>query len=227
MYKIDLHVHTKYASACGYMTAEMLVDGYIKAGYSAIAITDHFNRHTYENLLGAPEGSEGFKRFIQGYEIVKVEAEKHGIKVYRGVEIRFDNDPNDYLLYNYPDWLLENMDEVLKMSLADFYEISKKTDALLIQAHPYREICTPALPCLLDGIEVENTHPWHNSHNDLARRFAEKNPQFILTGGSDCHNPEHLGKGGILTDTLPANDDELVKLLKSGKYTILTTNIDI
>ena len=225
MYKIDLHVHTKYSSACGHMSAEELVKGYSEAGYNAIAITDHFCRTTYEQLLGSPKGNDGLKAFLQGYDAVKAEAEKYGIKVYRGAELRFDEDVNDYLLYNYPDWLLENMDEVLKMSLADFYELSKKTDALLIQAHPYREWCTPAPSEYLDGIELVNTHPWHNSHNELASQLAKENPRFILTGGSDCHDPVHLGRGGILSDTLPVNDEELARLLKSDKYTIMTTNI--
>lgn len=226
MYKIDLHVHTKYSSACGHMSAEELVKGYSEAGYSAIAITDHYCRITHEQLLGSPDSSDALKKFLQGYEVVKAEAEKYGITVYRGAELRFDEGLNDYLLYNYPDWLLENMDEVLKMSLADFYKLSKKTDALLIQAHPYREWCTPAPVEYLDGIELVNMHPWHNSHNELASQFAKENPQFILTGGSDCHDPEHLGRGGILSDTLPKNDKELAELLKSGNYTYLTTNVD-
>ena len=225
MYKIDLHVHTKYSSACGHMSAEELVKGYSEAGYSAIAITDHYCRITYEQLLGSPKGKDSLKEFLRGYEEVKAEAEKYSITVYRGAELRFDEGLNDYLIYNYPDYLLDDFDKVLKMGLADFYPLAKAAGATLIQAHPYREWCTPAPSEHLDGIELVNTHPWHNSHNELASQLAKENPRFILTGGSDCHAPEHLGRGGILSDTLPRNDEELAELLKSRKYTILTTNI--
>ena len=222
MYKIDLHVHTKYSSTCGFMTAEMLVDGYIEAGYSAIAITDHCNRSTYKKILDSPRGSEGFKKFIQGYELVKAEGEKRGLTVYRGVEVRFDGDHNDYLVYNYPDYLFDDFESVLSMGLERFYPLAKEAGATLIQAHPCREACTPAPSHLLDGIEVCNTHPWHDNDNEASVQYAKENPHLITTGGSDCHNTEHLGRGGIITESLPRNDAELAELLKSGKYEILT-----
>ena len=227
MYKIDLHIHTKYSSACSVMTADILAEEYAKAGYSAITITDHLNRTTYKQLLNSPKGEVGFKQFIRGYENVKAEAEKRGLIVYRAAEIKFDADPNDYLVFNYPDSLFKDLNTVMEMGLEKFRPLAKEAGALIIQAHPFREICRPAMPSLLDGVEVANTHPRHENNNALAERFANENPSLIKIGGSDCHRPEDLARGGILSDTLPKNDEELAELLKSGKYTILTTNIDI
>ena len=208
------------------MTADMIVEKYAEAGYSAIAITDHANRTTFKELLDSSNGEEGFRKFIQGYENVKAAAEKHGIIVYRGAEIRFDSDPNDYLIFNYPDNLLCDLDAVMKMGLKNFYSIAKNTGTLIIQAHPFREICTPADANLLDGVEIANTHARHKNNNSSAQEFAERNPHLIKIGGSDCHRPEDAGRGGILSDTLPKTDSELSTLLKSGKYSILTTNVD-
>ena len=227
MYKIDLHIHTKYSSACSIMTADMLAFEYVKAGYSAIAITDHLNRATYRDLLNSPKGEIGFREFIKGYENIKYEAEKYGLTVYRGAEIRFDGDPNDYLIFNYPDTLFNDLNDVMAMGLKNFYPLAKRAGALIIQAHPCREICTPAAPNLLDGVEVANAHARHENNNGLAEQFANEHRHLIKIGGSDCHRPEDLGRGGIISDTLPKSDSELAELLKSKKYTILTTNIDI
>ena len=47
MYKIELHMHTKYGSGCGQMEEKALVDGYLKAGYQAVVVTDHFCRDSF------------------------------------------------------------------------------------------------------------------------------------------------------------------------------------
>ena len=41
MYKIELHLHTKYSSGCGQMSAQELISGYKAAGYAGIVVTDH------------------------------------------------------------------------------------------------------------------------------------------------------------------------------------------
>ena len=122
--------------------------------------------------------------------------------------------------------LFNDLDAAMKMGLEKFYPLAKEAGALVIQAHPFREICTPALPNLLDGLEIANTNLRHDDNNELAMQFANEHSHLIKTGGSDCHRPEDLGRGGILSDTLPKNDCELVKLLESEKYTVLTTNVD-
>ena len=47
MYKIELHLHTKYSSGCGQLDEKELISGYKAAGYSAIVVTDHYNRDTF------------------------------------------------------------------------------------------------------------------------------------------------------------------------------------
>jgi len=222
MYKIELHMHTKYSSGCGQMSAEELISGYKAAGYSAVVVTDHYNRDTYAMLGIDPAASvDRLGPFLEGYYRVKEEGEKQGIRVYRGAELRFDGSSNDYLLFNYPDSMLLEPEALFTMGLPAFYEAHLGTGALLIQAHPNRSWCAPADPKYLDGVEVYNMHPFHLNQNELTVAMAEAHPHLIRTGGSDCHKPEHLGRGGIISETLPKDDAELVELLKSGNYRII------
>ena len=222
MYKIELHLHTKYSSGCGQMSAEELISGYKAAGYAGIVVTDHYNRDTYamKNIDPAAD-CDRLTPFLEGYYKMKEEGEKQGIRIYRGAELRFDGSFNDYLLYNYPDSMLSDPEKLFTMGLEAFYESHLGTGSLLIQAHPTRTWCGPADPKFLDGVEVFNMHPFHNNQNELTVAMAEANPHLIRTGGSDCHATDHIGRGGILSETLPKNDTELAALLRSGNYTVI------
>lgn len=44
MFRVDTHIHTSEVSPCGKLTARETVEGYRKAGYDAICISDHLNR---------------------------------------------------------------------------------------------------------------------------------------------------------------------------------------
>ncbi len=225
MFKIEMHLHTKYASGCGKMDAQQIVDAYLAAGFHGIVVTDHYNRRTEWHPRMQESSREAIWGFPEGYLRVREAGEKAGLKVYRGAEIRFDESNNDYLLYDYPDSLLQNPEGLFQMGLAKFYPLARAAGALLLQAHPFRDTCRPACfpvdPALLDGIEVCNANPRHNSHNDLALAMAQANSGLIRVCGSDCHQPEDVGLGGILCETLPENDRALAALLRSGNYQLL------
>lgn len=222
MYRIELHMHTKYSSACGELTARELAEGYRAAGYSAIAVTDHYNRETFAmkgvDLL-APVDKLG--PYLEGYERVREEGARQGLVVYRGAELRFDGSQNDYLLFHYPDQLLAEPERIFRMTLAEFAPLARAVGAVLIQAHPFRRGCTPADLSLLDGVEVSNQHPGHANHNELALELARRDPRLFRTGGSDCHETRHIGRGGICSETLPADDSQLAALLRSGAFTAI------
>ena len=57
MYRIETHLHTAYVSRCGWLGAQALIRMYAAGGYSAICVTDHYNRDTFDYLetdLSAP-----------------------------------------------------------------------------------------------------------------------------------------------------------------------------
>lgn len=221
MYKIETHLHTKHSSKCGWLDAEALAAGYLAAGYAAVAVTDHYNRTTFE-YLGVDLSAPGDKTvpFLEGYRRMREAGEKRGLKVFQGAELRFDECENDYLLFGCPDSLLADPEPVFRMGIAAFAPIARAAGALLVQAHPYRKKCTPAIACYLDGLEVCNRNPRHENHNDWAEGYAR---QFGLLrlGGSDCHRTEDVGLGGILTGELPGSTAAFVQLLREGRYTLL------
>ena len=203
MYKIETHLHTTYISHCGWLGAQAIMKAYSAAGYDAICVTDHYNRDTFDYIemdLSTP-GSKT-RDFLLGYHRLKREGEKYGIRVYAGAELRFDGSQNDYLLYGFHDELLADPERVMSEGLEAF-------------APKYR-----ADGALLDGVEVLNLNPRHDSHNDLALAYAEEH-HLLMTAGSDCHRPGDEGTTGILAETLPEDSFGYADLIRSGKYTII------
>lgn len=80
---------------------------------------------------------------------------------------------------------------------------------------------------LLDGIEVFNGsiggHYGTDSHNDRAKAYAEQF-KFIKTSGTDLHYPTDKILGGIKTEEKITSINQLVDILKSGKYTLIEEN---
>lgn len=221
MHKIETHLHTTYISRCGWLGAQALLSMYAEGGYSAICVTDHYNRTCLEYAdidLRSP-GSKT-EAFLLGVRRLQREAKRYQIRVYPGAEVRFDGSPNDYLLYGFHPDLLADPERVISEGVEAFSKRCKEQGALLIQAHPYRKGCTPAPAHLLDGIEVLNCNPRHDSQNSLAKSYAEQY-NLIQTAGSDCHRPGDQCRSGIVSDWLPEDDKELVALLRSGQYELI------
>ena len=105
----------------------------------------------------------------------------------------------------------------MRGGLAKFSERCRADGALLIQAHPFREKCTPAPAEYIDGVEVQNTNPRHDSRDSLALSYAKKH-HLLMTAGSDCHRPGDECRSGILSDTLPKDGFEFARLIRSGNY---------
>ena len=220
-YRIETHLHTKHTSECGWLDARTLVEEYHKAGYSAIAVTDHYSRITFNYLgINTVMPGNGADRFFTGYYRMKEEGARRGLRIYKGAELCFDEGCNDYLLFNYPDGLLSEPEEIFRMGIAAFAPLARSAGALLIQAHPFRNKCTPVSACYLDGVEIVNGSPRYENHNDQAEWYARQF-DLICTGGSDCHRIEDVGRSGIVAPALPENDDAFAQLLRESKYTII------
>ena len=100
------------------------------------------------------------------------------------------------------------------MELEEFYKFKERVDQdiLVYQAHPFRDKMTIVDPELLDGVEVYNGNPRHDSRNDLANLYAKRH-HLKKISGSDFHQVEDLARGGILLSENPDNEQELVQLL--------------
>lgn len=218
MFKIETHCHTNIVSACGWLTPDEIISGYKQKGYDAITITDHFHRSWMSTINY--RGKDVAAEFSRGYDAVSDAGEKAGIKIYYGAELRFDENDNDYLLLGFEKELLNNAYEIFRMGIGEFSKIAKRAGALIIQAHPFRNGCTPANPSFIDGVEVYNMNVRHNNHNDEALAFAKKN-RLIMLSGSDCHRIDDIGLSGILSDTLPEDSNTYADLLRSRNFTLI------
>ena len=106
------------------------------------------------------------------------------------------------------------------MNIESFSELAHKNGLLIFQAHPFRKNITRADPKLLDGAEIYNGCPRHESHNDKAEKWAKDNG-LKGTSGSDFHELEDVAHGGIITDTEIKHNKDLLKILTENNYEII------
>lgn len=217
--KIELHAHTSHSSACGRVDAAEGVAMYCAAGYDAMVITDHYNTYNLDRFSGSP--LEKTRAWLGGYEQAKAAGDRLGLNVLFGLEARIPGSENDYLIYGVePDFVLENP-QLHELDLPGLHALCRRYGALLVQAHPNRSMCTPADHEYLDGVEVFNGNPRHDSHNDLTLAQAARTPRLVRTSGSDFHRPEDLARGGIVTARDIRTSRELADCLQSGDFELL------
>lgn len=214
-YKYDLHVHTDETSPCGKVKASEVVRLYKGEGYHGIVITDHYFDGFFESLSDM-SWKDKIGCYLEGYRNAYKAGLKTGLRVILGMELRFNENWNDYLVYGLDEKFMVEHPELYKLSLSEFRKLIAGTGIMVFQAHPYRPLMIVADPELLDGVEVYNGNPRHDSLNKKAERFASKH-ELIGISGSDFHQPQDLARGGMLLTELIGTPEELVAALKNGK----------
>lgn len=214
-YQIELHAHTSPASSCSQILPEDLAVIYKNLGYDAVTVANHF-MYKYQNL----SKNELVDRFFDDFLRAEKKGEEIGIKVLLAAEIRFTENGNDYLVFGVTRKMMEEIYDLLPYGIENFRKEYKMTDSVFIQAHPFREGMEKVDPSLLDGIEIFNMHPNHNSKVGLASVYAKEHSFPVVTAGSDFHHPnrKHEGVSAIRSTYLPRDSFELAKLLKSADY---------
>ncbi len=213
-YKIETHAHTSPMSPCADFTPQEVVKLYTEIGFSAIAITNHFCPYSFGN----DPKEKVVSRFLSDYYDAKNSGEKYGVQVILGMEIRFPENSNDYLIYGFEETDIGRLFDLTKTDYVSFYKEFKNDKNIIIQAHPFRDSAVRQDPQYLDGIETFNMHPGQNSRIAFATQFAKQHPHLIATCGTDFHHNTHHGLGGILSKTLPKDTFELAELLKSRDF---------
>lgn len=209
--KIELHCHTSGFSECSELPAPEVIRCYRSAGYQGIVLTNHF----YPWL---PKNDKAYKKYIENfleeYSFAKELGEGVGVKVYLGMEIRFEENMNDYLLYGIDEDFVRGIPRKLETAYDFIPYLREHKDVLFIQAHPFRNGMFLVDSTILDGIEVFNLHPNHNSRVGFAAKYAEGEGFAVSTCGSDLHHPGQDALTALLTKELPENEKELVKCLR-------------
>ena len=216
-----MHFHTKNTSNCANVSAKIAVEEYIKAGYDGIVVTDHLSTSTYmkygRELLSWKKKVDFF---LRGYKEALKTANGR-INVLLGMELRFKTSEgdNDYLVYGITEEFLHEHPELLNLNIKKFYKLAQENGFLVFQAHPFRVGMKVTNPNFLDGVEIFNGNPRHNSSNDIAEMWAKKY-DLLVTSGSDYHEIEDLGSGGIWFDKEIKDNKQLVEELLKGEYEI-------
>ena len=214
----ELHTHTYEVSYCSNISAKELVEKHIEKGYTGIVVTDHYTKD-YFSSLGNLSLKEQVDEYLRGYRLAKKTAGDDLI-VLLGMEIRFPENMNDYLVFGVDeDFLYDNL-ELYNLGYVKFKKLCDEKGYILIQAHPFRAGMVRANTKYLHGIEVHNGHPWHDSRNELALEFANDNNVEIHTYGSDVHNLEHIGTGSVITEFNIQNSNDLLTVLKNNSFSL-------
>lgn len=218
MYKYQIHTHTSPTSKCAAMTPCELIKALHDGGYAGCVITNHFY-HGNTGVSRELDWDDFVRAYEEDYIECKREAEKYGLDVIFGVEEGV-GEHNEILCYGVTPTMLYDHPELRENSAENWSRVMRGYGVLVIQAHPTRGLCRPMPLNLIDGIEVYN-----NSHsteyNESAEKFAKEHPELILTSGGDTHHAETAPFAGIATDERIKSGEDLVRILKEGKYRLL------
>lgn len=214
-----MHMHTSEVSPCAKRRAFEGIKDYKEAGYDGVVITDHFNDYVLESFNGSDR--ERVERYLEGYHKAQEAGDTLGIKVLFGIETCLKGSQDDFLIYGATPEFLYEYPKLYEMSLEKLYESVHQAGGLVIQAHPFRGYCQVRDPKFLDGIEVFNGNPRHDSRNDSAVEFVARHSNLIQTSGSDYHEAEDVAKGGMEFKMNICSEQSLKKALVLGEYHLL------
>lgn len=189
---LEPHAHTSESSPCGQLPGAELVRQLKEAGYGAVVIVDHMTP-------GRFLGRQGREAFLAGYRAAKEAGDALGVAVLPGMEIQLKDKPEEYLVYGMEEEeILALPDSVCGESLSDLHDRAKAAGWRIYQAHPYRAKMQPAHTAFIDGVEIFNGNPRHNSQNRLAAKFASMHLLHTISG-SDVHRQGDVGLVGLQT----------------------------
>ncbi len=217
-YCVELHAHSKPVSRCSEIPAPELVDRYHALGAHAIVLTNHVFPE-----IKTESQADWVARYAKDFHDAKARGEAVGVQVLLGLEVRFPGSDNDYLVYGVDETFLPAVWNLIDTDLQTFSPVCHNSGGIILQAHPFRNGMTLSDPVHLDGIEVFNMHPGHNSRVAVAA-IHHAATGGIITGGTDFHHPGHEGKLFTCFPELPRDSAHLATLLKSGNYIFRTGN---
>lgn len=213
-YLTELHAHTSEVSPCSHQTAEQVADRYIAEGYTTVVVANHYCDYTMD-----PAGEtweERLSHYLTGYQRMKAHAQGRLI-VILGMELRFVESSNDYLVFGMDEEFLRTHPDLHRMNLKSFSALARENGLITVQAHPFRNGMKVMNPDYLDGYEVFNGHFGHDSRNRIALEWCRKFGK-IPTSGSDFHDATSLVGGGIITNEPVTSMKQLTEILQSGDY---------
>ena len=101
--------------------------------------------------------------------------------------------------------------------IENFYQKAKTDRNVILQAHPFRkEMVRAPLDCI-DGIEIFNMHPKHNSAVALAARYAKEHG-LLVCGGSDFHYENDEALCLVRTENKLRDSYDVADMIRSKNF---------
>jgi predicted metal-dependent phosphoesterase TrpH len=196
---IDLHVHTKERSACGQALEVEQVQAAIAAGLHAIVLTDHHQLAPAEQLAALNAAYAPFR-------------------IFGGIEMSFDDE--DFIILGVPDARLESR----AWSYPAVHAVVRAAGGFLALAHPFRyhpDIRVDIEQFRPDAIEAYSI----NTPPAAAARITAVAAQLGLhpMSNSDAHTTATLGAYYNVLARRPADERELIAMLRAGQFSMRTT----
>lgn len=215
-YLFDTHIHTKEASSCSRVWAADIVKRYKELGYDGLIITDHFSASQFKRH--GSTYAEQVQVYLSGYRAAKA-LETEDFHIILGMELRFLENDNDYLVYGFDEDFVINNDLTQYNNPEEFRPVIEANNLIMFQAHPFRIGMAVNDPAVLDGVEVYNGHGDHNSSNDIAYKWAQKYNLRMLSG-SDFHGNLSMEPGGVYFEEYLTDSKQAAEALRNGRYSL-------
>jgi len=193
--KIDLHVHSKERSACGRASEEEQIRAAMAAGLDAIVFTDHHRLVPLERL------KELNDRYVP-------------FRVFGGIEINTNGE--DVLVLGLHDAALESS----KWAYSDLHAFVREHGGFIILAHPFRyhpQVTIEVDRFIPDALEVRSINT-PVAAEDHIREIASRLEIPVLCN-SDAHSTDSLGTYYNALERTPSDEQEILALLRSGRFT--------
>ncbi len=218
-YKYELHCHTGETSFCASSKASDAVEFYKERGYDGVVITDHYSPQTFL-FHKALMPQKYIDHYLQGYRNAKAAA-GDDFTVLFAVEVRFFFTIDDFLIYGADEEFLRSSGNLMTKYLRRLKKLCDKNNLILLEAHPFRKLRFRHNPKLLHGCEVYNGKDKGTEANEKAKKWAKENNFAVRTSGGDFHNKNKTNPGGIITDEPIKTIEDLMRILRSGSYSLI------
>lgn len=230
LYKYDIHVHCSENSHCSPCPGAKIAEGYAKAGYTGIVMTNHF-LGGHQTDLASIDWNKEVEFFMTGYEHAKEVGDKMGLQVFFGWEYNYNG--ADLLTYGLGlDWLKAHPDMCAWEATRYFDEVHA-AGGFIIHAHPFRQAGNipfiQLFPNKEDAVEVYNGSHYASCYspafNDRALWYAQTYHK-VQTAGSDTHGLSaeglpHRG-GSMLFEHKLTSIGDMINLIRNNRFQIDT-----
>lgn len=219
---VETHFHTSETSPCSHVSAAEGIRLYAELGYQAVIVTDHFQTGWFERR---PEAgwADRVHAWLKGYAAAREAGERLGVRVMLGMEYTLPGTRDDILVYGLTAERMLAHPDMHRLGPAGLRRLAQEESLLLLQAHPFRSYVSQVHSDLVDGLEVFNGNPRHLSDNDRAARLAQERG-WVAISGSDFHQREDAGRGGIRMPVLPDDAVAFAQWLRTAKTPDLVTS---